>query len=92
MSEAWHSGSDTRWRVFRAAVLQRDHYRCKINGPGCTTHALLRGGHVDHIVPLDAGGAKYDMANARAACARCNTSRRRAFIPQPAARPVSRWA
>lgn len=91
MSEAWDGGSDTRWRAFRATILARDHYLCTIRGQGCTTHAPLRGGHVDHIQPLHLGGAKYDPSNARAACAHCNTSRRKALVPQPEPRPVSSW-
>lgn len=92
MSKAWDGGSDTRWRVFRAAVLARDRYLCTIADPGCTITAPLIGGHVDHIVPISRGGAKYDMANARAACAHCNTSRgNSAPAPQPAPRPRSSW-
>jgi 5-methylcytosine-specific restriction endonuclease McrA len=92
VSKAWDGGSDTRWRVFRAAVLSRDRYLCTIRDEGCTTHAPLRGGHVDHIQPLSKGGAKYDMTNARAACASCNIRRGdRAPVPQPEPRPTSSW-
>lgn len=91
MSAGWNSGSDTRWRTFRAGILARDHYLCRINAPGCTTTAPLEGGHVDHIVPIAMGGQKYDPANARAACATCNTSRRVKVADEPAPRRVSSW-
>jgi 5-methylcytosine-specific restriction endonuclease McrA len=92
MSKSWDGGSSTRWRVFRAAVLARDHYRCTIGDPGCTESAPLAGGHVDHVIPLSRGGAKYDMSNARAACAHCNISRGSSTpAPQPAPRRWSTW-
>lgn len=91
MSRSWKGGSDTRWRTFRAAILRRDHYLCQIQGKGCTGTAPLQGGHVDHIVPLHMGGQKYDPANARAACAHCNTSRRIAIAEEPAPKRVSSW-
>lgn len=93
MSNAWAKGSDTRWRTFRAFILSRDNYRCQIRLPGCTTHAPLAGGHVDHITPLSRGGAKYDPGNARAACPSCNLKRgnRGPGAPPPAIRHASRW-
>lgn len=91
MSAGWESGSDTRWRNFRAAILKRDHYLCTIKRPGCTITAPLEGGHVDHITPLALGGDKYDPANARAACGHCNTGRRVTVADEPAPRSVSRW-
>lgn len=92
MSKAWDGGSDSRWRRFRAAVLARDRYLCTIRGEGCTVTAPLIGGHVDHVIPLVRGGAKYDMTNARAACAHCNTSRGSSTpAPQPEPRPTSSW-
>lgn len=91
MSKRWEGGSDTRWRTFRAAILQRDHYLCTIQGKGCTTTAPLRGGHVDHIHPLHLGGEKYDPLNARAACAHCNTSRRTTIKHEPSPKRVSNW-
>ncbi len=91
MSAGWANGSDTRWRTFRASILARDHYLCRINGPGCTTTAPLQGGHVDHIMPLAMGGAKYDPLNCRAACETCNTSRRVKVAEEPEPRRVSNW-
>lgn len=92
MSREWEGGSDSRWRAFRLTILERDRYRCQIQARGCTTLALPAGGHVDHIVPLSRGGAKYDPSNCRAACPPCNTSRSRALPkPQPQPRRVSSW-
>lgn len=92
MSAGWHGGSDTRWRTFRATVLARDRYLCTIRDKGCTVHAPLRGGHVDHIVPLSMGGAKYDLANVRAACRSCNLKRGKATVnDEPATVRVSSW-
>jgi 5-methylcytosine-specific restriction endonuclease McrA len=60
-------GSTRQWRNLRKLILNRDNYRCQIEGPGCTRWAT----HVDHIDPQ--GG---DLpANLRAACEHCNTSR-----------------
>lgn len=93
MSNAWKGATDTtRWRTFRAAILARDRYLCRINGEGCTTKAPLQGGHVDHIVPLEMGGAKYDPANCRASCPTCNLGREKAQpSEEPAPRRVSSW-
>ncbi len=84
----WAKGSDTKWRRFRATILRRDRYRCRIGLPGCVVTAT----HVDHIIPLHQGGAKYDPANCRAACADCNLSRgrgRERRDPEP--QPRSSW-
>jgi 5-methylcytosine-specific restriction endonuclease McrA len=63
--------STPRWRAVRGYVLGRDHHRCQIQGPRCTTVAT----EVDHIRELDGGGAPFDPANLRAACKPCNSSR-----------------
>ena len=66
-----HTASGRPWRRVRAKVLERDGYRCQIGYPGCTVLAT----QVDHVRPLSAGGAKYDPANLRASCRRCNAAR-----------------
>src|SRR5262245_25658833 len=58
------------WREVRARVLSRARYLCEIRGPGCTGRAV----EVDHVVPVSQGGARYDAANLRAACKRCNAA------------------
>lgn len=88
MSASWKKGSDSRWRAFREAILERDQWLCLIRDPGCLTIA----DQVDHIVPLSKGGAKYDPGNARAACGPCNRGRSdTAPAPQPQPRPHSSW-
>lgn len=92
MSNAWSGGSSTRWRTFRAAILQRDQYLCQIRAEGCTVDAPLVGGHVDHIVQLDHGGQKYDPANCRASCRNCNLRRKKTKLTEePPPRKVSSW-
>jgi 5-methylcytosine-specific restriction endonuclease McrA len=63
---------DTRWRVVRRAVLLRDGGMCQIRLARCTGTATA----VDHVVDWRDGGAWYDTANLRAACASCNSSQR----------------
>lgn len=60
------------WPRIRLSILERDGWACQIRGRNCTRTA----DQVDHIVPLEAGGAPYDPANLRAACRRCNVGRR----------------
>ena len=62
---------DHQWRRVRLVVLERDGWRCRIRGPKCTGDA----DEVDHIVPVEAGGSRLDMANLRAACGTCNRGR-----------------
>ena len=61
-------------------ILARDGFRCQIAGPRCKTKAT----HVDHIVSVSDGGAKFDPANLRAACASCNISKRNTEVAQRA--------
>jgi 5-methylcytosine-specific restriction enzyme A len=56
------------WRRLRLAILDRDGWRCQINGPGCTQRATT----VDHVIEREAGGDMWSPANLRAACAHCN--------------------
>jgi 5-methylcytosine-specific restriction endonuclease McrA len=55
----------------RLLVLQRDEGLCQLRGPDCRVAA----DEVDHVVPVQAGGAMYDPVNLRAACSPCNASR-----------------
>jgi len=91
MSEAWKSGSDTRWRTFRAALMSQwaaqGRTSCERRGSTCT----LKVEQVDHIVPLALGGPKYDPANCRPSCAPCNRGNVASGVSQPAPRPVSTW-
>ena len=59
------------WRKVRLVVLKRDNHRCRIGLPGC----LGRANEADHIIEVADGGARYDLANLRAACGPCNKRR-----------------
>lgn len=88
MSKAWAKGSDTRWRTFRAAILERDRWLCTLRLSCCTTVAT----QVHHIHPLSRGGSKYDPSNVTASCRACNLQQGdRAIIKQPEPRPSSNW-
>jgi 5-methylcytosine-specific restriction endonuclease McrA len=56
------------WRRLRLAVLDRDGWRCQLQGPGCTTVATC----VDHVTARADGGDCWDPTNLRAACRPCN--------------------
>lgn len=91
MSAAWAGGSTRTWRRLRLYVLDRDGYACQI--PDQVT-GLLCGAyadHVDHILPLSKGGAKYDDRNCRAACASCNLRRGAARHGKPPAGRAWSW-
>lgn len=64
---------DSAWRKTRAAILDRDNYRCQLRYPGCSIQAT----QVDHIVPVLQGGDRLDPENLRAACVKCNVGRAR---------------
>jgi 5-methylcytosine-specific restriction enzyme A len=61
-------------RAFRAAVLQRDGYRC--TDPLCTTWERGAGGRLiaDHRIPRRAGGSN-DPSNGRTLCPACDNRR-----------------
>lgn len=84
-----------RWITVRAAVLERDGWRCQLCGEPIDPY-LPPGSHddagtADHIIPVLAGGAWHDPANLRAAHVRCNRARanatrhRRRRYPTPRA-------
>jgi 5-methylcytosine-specific restriction endonuclease McrA len=98
VSNSWSQGSDTRWSTYRLSILARDQWTCQIQGQGCTVRALPHGrdaGHVDHIVELSQGGAKYDPDNCRASCRTCNLRRKRTrgheLLAEPPHKHVSNW-
>lgn len=63
--------NSSRWRdEVRPAALERDGHRCTVSrllGGPCTEGRPL---HVHHIVPVDEGGAPYDLDNVGTVCAR----------------------
>jgi 5-methylcytosine-specific restriction endonuclease McrA len=69
--------NDPRWAPLRLRVLREDMGVCQVRGPRCRGTATT----VDHIEPLERGGAPFDRANVRAACTTCNYGRR--TMPTP---------
>ena len=53
---------NSRWPAIRPVILNRDKFQCQVKGDGCEGHAT----EVDHIVPLQAGGARLEPENLRA--------------------------
>lgn len=63
---SWATGSTHRWRKLRARILA-DEPTCRACGRLATT--------VDHITPLEHGGARYDPANCQPLCQPCHDSK-----------------
>lgn len=61
------------FRAVREKVLVRDSYTCQ----NCGRIVQGKEAHVDHIVPLELGGAPFDETNLRVLCARCNGKKAR---------------
>jgi len=59
-------GSTRAWRRLRAAVLQRDGWRCIVCGAMAS--------QVDHVVPRELGG-RDERGNLRSICDRCHDER-----------------
>lgn len=60
---SWHHRrlDPRRWRRVRRLVLDRDGWRCRACGKAS-------GLQVDHVVPIDKGGAEFDPANLQSLC------------------------
>lgn len=63
-------GHGRRREIERAAIIERDGARCHVCGKKCRPEDI----HLDHLVPLAAGG-DHSPENLAVACARCNLSR-----------------
>jgi 5-methylcytosine-specific restriction endonuclease McrA len=74
-----HRARDPLPAQLRFRILQRDDFRCGYCGrPGSAPGVVL---HVDHVVPLAAGGAT-DEGNLLTACEECNLGKAtRAVVP-----------
>lgn len=57
----------TDWRAKRTRILLRDAFRCQT----CSKVIGGKEAHVDHIIPLEDGGADED-ANLQTLCSRCH--------------------
>ena len=73
-----------RWERVRRAVLDRDRWRCQ----KCGRAGRLE---IDHVVPLDAGGAVYDMDNLQALCRGCHIDKTAGENRNPVPREVAEW-
>lgn len=74
-----------RWEAVRQRVLQRDGWRCR----DCGKAGRLE---VDHVTPLEVGGAAYDETNLAARCGDCHrrkTLTEQGRVPGPRAQA---WA
>lgn len=56
-----------RWQALRRTILRRDRYTCR--------QCLKWGNEVDHIVPIQAGGATWSEDNLQTLCKRCHSSK-----------------
>ena len=65
-----------RWRVVRRAILGRDGWRCV----KCHKAGRLE---VDHIVPVQFGGAWWDAENLQSLCRADHFAKSRADISRP---------
>ena len=59
------------WMVVRKHAIERDGHAC-VNCGGTSASRTLE---VDHVVPLSAGGAPFDLSNLRTLCRHCHTRR-----------------
>ena len=57
--------NDPRWHRARRDCIERDGHRCVRCGADDDLQA-------DHITPLDAGGAPFDLDNLQTLCGPCN--------------------
>ena len=61
-----------RHRAWRAAVLLRDNWQCRVCGRVCGS---VGEAHADHIVPLNLGGDQFSLENGQALCLSCHSKK-----------------
>ena len=59
------------WRNARAVALKEGKYHCWYCWKHTST-AINQNLQVDHIIPIEQGGAKYNVANLQVLCATCH--------------------
>lgn len=69
-------GYDADWQRLRLAVLSREPFCRLCDGSGRTTAAVL----VDHIKPIEDGGARLDDANLQPLCVECHAVKTQADL------------
>lgn len=93
----WDGGSTRAWRALRAAVLQRDQYRCRAHTDGwCdrsgrrTAHTCTgAASHAHHTRGKALGDAPAHIV---ASCAACNLHIGDPMkAPDPPCIPITRW-
>lgn len=73
-----------RWRHVRLKVLKRDRYRCR----SCGKPGKLE---VDHTVPLQQGGAAFDIENLATRCVGCHRRKTTAENKRPPGPRAAAW-
>jgi 5-methylcytosine-specific restriction endonuclease McrA len=58
----------TDWKRVRKVIYARDGGICM----KCGRHVTSKNFHVDHIIPLSAGGNEWDLSNLELSCPECN--------------------
>ena len=85
MSRHHRALAGRRWQVLRRQILGRDNWRCQ----KCGRYAR----EVDHVIPMEDGGALWDPANLRVLCRgdhiKITAEQNRARRPIPEA--VRKW-
>ena len=85
---SWHTGERPKrrqWAKVRRLVLDRDGWRCQTCGKVWRLEC-------DHIIPLEKGGAVYDLANLQTLCRGCHIAKSRAErMARPPSREVKEW-
>mgnify|MGYP006274122807 FL=1 len=77
-----HVTRGARWRTLRAAVLERDGYRCR----SCGARGRLE---IDHVEPVrTAPHRAYDPHNLQALCPKCHGLKTRQEIGLPKPDPI----
>ena len=84
MSQAHVNLNARRWARLRRAVFRRDGYRCVKCG---------RAGRLecDHIIPLDRGGAQYDLDNLQTLDRDCHFLKTSSENRKPESQERRRW-
>ena len=60
--------SNTKWRKFRASILEQQGGQCVACGGTYPDHLL----HIDHITPIAKGGNVWDTNNLQVLCKACH--------------------
>lgn len=81
MSRSWHPGHNRgRWAALRRRVFDRDGWRCRKCGKAGRLEC-------DHVVPVERGGAPWDMGNIQTLCRGCHIDKHR----KPLSRDRQDW-